>query len=65
MSTLNINRRKSSLIGLGIQPENCFVVDQRAAAISGEPVVSGAEGNFAREFKDARGKVDADLKLGF
>jgi hypothetical protein len=29
------------------------------------PVVSGAEGNFAREFKDARGTIDADLKLGF
>jgi hypothetical protein len=36
-----------------------------AAAIRGELVVSGAEGNFAREFKDARGKIDADLKLGF
>jgi hypothetical protein len=35
------------------------------AAIRGEPVVSGAERDFAREFKDARGKIDADLKLGF
>jgi hypothetical protein len=35
------------------------------AAIRGEPVISGAEGNFAREFNDARGKIDADLKLGF
>jgi hypothetical protein len=36
-----------------------------AAAIRGELVVSGAEGNFAREFKDARHKSDVDLELGF